>query len=198
MWRSFFYALSVSLMVLGGEALIFESAELNPQAKLPPFIQRIMDQDAPQHGMTAAWPGQDQYAFGGSSQSAVMPNATGPSSVQAPMAFPVSSSGGNDLQRRSRFGPSRFVGSAAGGYGGGRISFQPDSRSGQRLAPTQLASMSATGNHQSIGGPGDSLNFSRSSSRKVIVTKDWMPWSLIAVGGVIFLYTHSSRRRYPD
>ena len=61
MWRSFFYALGVGLMVLGGEALIFERVALNPKTKLPPFAQRLLALDAA--GPNLAQPGSDPVSY---------------------------------------------------------------------------------------------------------------------------------------
>ena len=193
MWRSFFYALGVGLMVLGGEALIFERVALNPKTKLPPFAQRLLALDAA--GPNLAQPGSDQYAFGGTQQVSGIPNAVGPNTGQFPRVLPASSSGGSGYSSQSRFGPSRFAGPANGGYGGGRIGFGQNSQLGTPQAgristPTQLVSTSTPAGSGYVGrGRGPS---------KVIITKDWMPWSLFTVGAVIFLYTHTSRRRYSD
>ena len=193
MWRSFFYALGVGLMVLGGEALIFERVALNPKTKLPPFAQRLLAPDAA--GPNLAQPGSDQYAFGGTQQVSGIPNAVGPNTGQFPRVLPASSSGGSGYSSQSRFGPSRFAGPANGGYGGGRIGFGQNSQfanaqAGRNSTPAQLASSSPpvrTGFAARQRGP-----------LRQIITKDWMPWSLIAVGAVVFLYTHTSGRRYSD
>ena len=194
MWRSFFYALGVGLMVLGGEALIFERVTINPDAKLPAFAQRMLTPDTA--GPNFARDGQDQYAFARSQQAGGIPNAVGPNAAgQVPRVLPASSNAGNGYSSQSRFGPSRFAGPANGGYGGGRIGFGQNSQLGNPQAgrgstPTQLASASTTVAARYPSG--------RRGPRKQIITKDWMPWSLIAVGAVVFLYTHTSGRRYSD
>ena len=57
-------------MALGGEALIFERVALNPDAKLPPFAQRMLAPNT--GGPNYSRPGQDQYAFGGTQQVACL------------------------------------------------------------------------------------------------------------------------------
>jgi len=166
MWRSFFYALGVGLMVLGGEALIFERVTIAPDAKLPPFAKRLLAPD--RAGPNFSRPDYDQYAFGGAQQ--VSSNAG-----QFPGALPVSSNARNGYSSQSRFGPSRFAGPANGGYGGGRIGFGQNStlgspQVGRTSTPAQLASVSSpVGNRYAGSGGG---------LRKQIITKDWMPWSL--------------------
>jgi len=180
-------------MVLGGEALIFERVTINPDAKLPAFAQRILTPETA--GPNFARTGQDQYAFGGTQQVGGIPNAAGLNGGQIPRVLPASSNAGSGYSSQSRFGPSRFAGPANGGYGGGRIRFGQNSQSVnpqtvRNSTPTQLASTATpVGTRQPAGGRG---------ARKQIITKDWMPWSLIAVGAVVFLYTHTSRRRYSD
>ena len=193
MWRSFFYALSIGLIMLGGEALIFERVTLNPNAKIPPFAQRLLAPNPA--GPNSTWPSDDQYAFGGTRQVGGIPNAVGSNAGQFPGILPASTNSGSAYSSQSRFGPSRFAGPANGGYGGGRIGFGQNSQlgtpqAGRISAPTQLVSTSTPAGSGYVGrGRGPS---------KVIITKDWMPWSLFTVGAVIFLYTHTSRRRYSD
>lgn len=178
-------------MVLGVEALIFERVTLNPEVNLPPFAQRILTPDA--SSPSIALPSRDQYAFGGTNQVGGIPNVVGANAGQVPRVLPASSNVGG-YSSQSRFGPSRFAGPANGGYGGGRIGFGQNSLgnagAGRNTAPTQLASNSTPIGIRSAGG--------RRGPIKQIITKDWMPWSLIAVGAVVFLYTHTSRRRYSD
>ena len=181
-------------MVLGGEALVFERVTLNPDTKLPPFAQKLLAPNGGGPNLTG--PSYDQYAFGGAPQTGGIPNAVGPNAGQVPQILSASSNAVNGYSNQSRFGPSRFAGPANGGYGGGRIGFGQNSslgnsRAGSISAPTQLASVSTPVGTRFAGG-------GRGGPRKQIITKDWMPWSLFAVGAVVFLYTHTSRRRYSD
>jgi hypothetical protein len=193
MWRSLFYAIGVGLMVLGGEALIFERVTINPDAKLPAFAERLLETTTVPPKITQ--PSHNQYAFGGTRGVGGIPNAVGSNAGQVPRVLPASSGFGNGYSSQSRFGPSRFAGPANGGYGGGRIGFGQNSKlgtpqAGRSSTPAKLASSSNPVGTRYAGG--------RAGPRKQIVTKDWMPWSLFAVGAVVFLYTHTSRRRYSD
>ncbi len=193
MWRSFFYALGVGLMVLGGEALIFERVTLNPDTKLPSFAQRILDSNETEPNLLQK--SKDQYAFGEGRQANGMPNLRNSNGGHFPKMIPASSTNGIGYSSQSRFGPSRFAGPANGGYGGGRIGFGQNTASGNSYegsgrTPAQVVSTSNT--------IGVGVSEGRKRPRKQIITKDWMPWSLIAVGAVIFLYTHTSRGRYSD
>lgn len=187
MWRSFFYAFSIGLMVLGGEALVFERVTINPDAKLPPFAQRLLAGDS--NGQSFAQPSQNQYAFGGGQQVTSTPNAIGGNAGQIPRVLPASSNNSNGYFSQSRFGPSRFSGPANGGYGGGRVGLGQspqfaNAQTGRISTPTQLASASIPAGTKSVGGG--------RGPRKQIITKDWMPWSLLTIGAVVFLYTHTS------
>ena len=180
-------------MVLGVEALVFERVTINPDAKLPAFAQRLLTPAGANANFSQ--PDFDQYALGGSRQGVGIPNAVGPNASQPSRAFPAQSNASNAYASQSRFGPSRFAGPVNGGYGGGRIGFGQNSPVGNPVTdrtstPTQFASVSTP--------VGAVHTAARRSPRKELITKDWMPWSLIAVGAVVFLYTHTSRRRYSD
>ena len=186
MWRSFFYALGAFLMTLGVEALVFEQADLNPDTKLPKLLQRLDKSNVP-NGYNLP---TENYAFAQSGQNSAQPfsgslpqfqtNGQNTGLANQPSVF-----GG-----QSRFGPSRFAGPATGGYGGARISANsPISQSSAQTFPGQLAGYAGTG----PAGPTSSSRPQFRGETRTFVTKDWMPWSLIAVGGVIFFYTHNSR-----
>ena len=86
----------------------------------------------------------------------------------------------------SRFGPSRFGSSQFGNdqfFGGANPVVQPTGS-----APFSLAGF---GSSPSTGLA--QQNWAK--PLKVVQTQDWMPWSLIAAGTVIVLYTNSLGRR---
>ncbi len=190
MWQSFFYALGVGLMVLGGEALVFERVTLNPDTKLPPFAQRLLAPDGT--GPNFSQPSGDQYAFGGQQRLNGIPNAVAVNHAPPAGVLPSSLNVGSGYPSQSRFGPSRFAGPANGGYGGGRIGFGESALSGNPLGGRNRTSAQLVSNSTAVGA---GFAGGRNGLRKQIITKDWMPWSLIAVGAVIFLYTHTSRKR---
>ena len=188
MWRSFFYALGAFLMTLGTEALVFEQADLNPDSKLPKLLQRLGNAPAGR-----SYPAEN-YAFAQGAQSSAQPFSGSLPQLQANgQNFGLGNQPSTVPSRfgQSRFGPSRFSGPATGGYGGARVSANsPTNQSGTQAFPGQLAGYAGTGSASSSISPRPQFR----GETRTIVTKDWMPWSLIAVGGVIFFYTHNSRR----
>ena len=46
MWRSFFLAVGIGLMLLGVEALVFERVVVNESAKLPKFLDGVFEKDS--------------------------------------------------------------------------------------------------------------------------------------------------------
>lgn len=184
MWRSFFLAVGISLMLLGVEALVFERFVVNQTAKLPKFLNGIFEKDlAGNFARTNNLPGQADPAFRN-------PTFQNPS---------FQTSNASNFQRvpfssESRFGPSRFSGPQAGNYGGGRVdlsrsginSNNPQSGAAFPVAFANRANPAVAG-----GGIG---SFGQTRGPRTIVTKDWMPWSLLAAGAIIFLYTSSYGR----
>ena len=182
----FFYALGAFLMTLGVEALVFEQAELNPDAKFPKLLQRLSK------GNTSAgynYPG-DNYAFDQGGQQSAQPFSGSLPQFQANGQNTGLASQPSVFGGQSRYGPSRFAGPATGGYGGARISANsPIRQSGNQAFPGRLAGYAVGGPASPTGTTGPQFR----GETRTFVTKDWMPWSLIAVGGVIFFYTHNSR-----
>ena len=178
MWRSFFLAVGIGLMLLGAEALVFERVVINESAKLPKFLNGLFEKDHLDSFENSNYLlGQGNPALRNSAETHLQ-------------RVPYSSA--------SRFGPSRFSGPRSGNYGGGRIDL---SRSGLNSNGSQTpnafpvsfpnavnsaGSGRAVGSRQRIGGP------------RTILTKDWMPWSLLAAGAIIFLYTSSHGRSRND
>ena len=180
MWRSFFLAVGIGLMLLGVEALVFERVVVNESAKLPNFLNGLFEKDLSDSFAKANYsPGQGNPVF----QNPSFQTANASNFQRVPYAS------------ESRFGPSRFSGPRTGNYGGGRVDL---SRSGI------ISNNSQTGNAFPVsfpnganpaglgGGIGDPNQI---RGPKTILTKDWMPWSLLAAGAIIFLYT-SSHGRY--
>ena len=179
MWRSLFFALGIALMVLGAEALVFERFVIAPTAHLPKFLNGIYEKGMP-----------DSFALDNGSQlSPFSANAQAVSANGRSFRLPNYS----QSSQVSQFGPSRFSGPQNGDYGGGRVDL---SRSGLNANSNQSGGPAAFpisfGNDQSIANNAQN-NFANPVSR-TIITKDWMPWSLLAAGAIIFLYTSSHRR----
>lgn len=173
MWRSFFFAVGIGLMVLGAEALVFERIVINRSAKLPKFLNGLYEKGI-----------SDSFALSDSTQ--IQPFSA---QVQPPnkSGFPF---GSQSSAAGSQFGPSRFSGPQYGNYGGGRVDL---SRSGLTTNRNQTAGPTAY--PVSFGSPSaEAISGGTTGPRYVprtIVTKDWMPWSLLAAGAIIFLYTSS-------
>lgn len=179
MWRSFFLAVGIGLMLLGVEALVFERVVVNDSAKLPAFLNGIFEKDV-----------SDSFGLAN--------NVRGPANSALPNPA-LRTSNASNFQRvpytsESNFGPSRFSGPQSGNYGGGRVDL---SRSGINSNNIQTGNAfpvsfgnggNPAGAGLAVGGPGQVLR------PKTIVTKDWMPWSLLAAGAIIFLYTSSHGR----
>ena len=183
MWRSLFFALGIALMVLGVEALVFERFVIAPTAHLPKFLNGIYEKGMPDSfalnngGQISPFSANAQAA-NGNGQNFRLPN------------YAQSSQG-------SQFGPSRFSGPQTGNYGGGRVDL---SRSGLNPRTNQSTGPAAYpisfGNNQSIANNVPSNSAAPVS--RTIITKDWMPWSLLAAGAIIFLYTSSHRRNHGE
>lgn len=179
MWRSFFLAVGIGLMLLGVEALVFERVVVNESAKLPKFLNGLFEKDlSNSFAYTDYLPGQANQTF----PNPAMQNANDSNFQRVPYSS------------ESRFGPSRFSGPRSGNYGGGRIDL---SRSGMNSNRSQTAEAfpvafsnggNRVGTGRDLGIPGEI------SGPRTIITKDWMPWSLLAAGAIIFLYTSSHGR----
>ena len=137
MWRSFFFALGVSLMVLGAEALIFERFVIAPTARLPKFLNGLYEKGT-----------ADSFAQSDSGQ--ITPFSASPQ---------LSNGNGQDFRlpsySQSSFGPSRFSGPQNGNYGGGRVDL---SRSGLNPQTNRTAGPTAYpvsfGNNPAIANNG--------------------------------------------
>ncbi len=182
MWRSFFLAVGIGLMLLGVEALVFERVVVNESAKLPNFLNGLFEKDH-----------MDSFANVNYSRGQGNPAFQNPT---------FQTSDASNFQRvpyssESRFGPSRFSGPRSGNYGGRRVDLSRsgvNSNSGQttNAFPVSFpngANPAVVG--RDIGSPG------QMRGPRTILTKDWMPWSLLAAGAIIFLYTssHGGSRR---
>ena len=197
MWRSFFYALGLGLILLGGEALIFERVELNPRAKLPQFLEYFFSRSGGVFFNPYPFGGvgpDNAVAQSGFGKAGFNSNQPTPSQQLQPFRSTLPAAQAS-FSEPSRFGPSRFAGSAQGGYGGPRTRFGGNVNGGAGRFPGVPVRQVNSGSSPRSGPRGD--GFFSPVVRELLI-KDWMPWSLMAVGGVIFLYTHTTGRRYPQ
>ena len=169
MWRALFYAIGGMTILLGVESLAFEQVQLAPGKGALQAIKRLLREDG---GSSVAAASGNVNAVG--NQSAT--NLAGRS--------PIGSS----------LGASRFPN---GGFGGSTFSAAPyrdltqngglGIRSGQSSSVPQIDFAS----YQTGSQNAEAANVLDQQPGRVIRSQDWMPWSLLAIGSVIVLYTRS-------
>jgi len=196
MWRSFFYAVGIGLFALGFQTLIVEHVTVPENTKFQKLLKKVFENDKPVAGNVQQGP--PQLSAPGANQAA--PNWA----QQANQASATGQSYG--VNTGSRFGPSRFSGPAYGtGYGGPRVNSgfgggvqgfnapqygNSPQYQNQNRTNAQFAGYSSPGSVEPAIKPQLKL--------QKIVVREWMPWSLLASGAIIFLYTHSHHRRRFD
>lgn len=145
MWRAFFYASGIMLIILGVECIVIGRFRVAPEAGFTKLAQK-------------AWGNFDSSFASDDGEGRAFPNAQGP--------------------LRSQFGPSRF-------------NNDPFFNASSNLAQSRENSFNLP-NHTGVGGS------QVGKKPKTITTEDWMPWSLIAAGAIISLYTRSLNRNTGD
>lgn len=151
MWRAFFFACGIMLIVLGFECIVVNRFWISHESGLTRVVKKV---------------------FG---------NENGPSAT--------------NLQAANLQGG---VAGVANGYGQATSQFGPT-----RFHDSPFLNASAD-RRQAVGSPftlpnqnsGLALNLPGAERMKIVKTEDWMPWSLIAAGTIITLYTHSLRQGY--
>lgn len=168
MWRAFFFAVGVMLIILGFECLVAERFYVS-QGRIPNVVARMLSGEADGPLMQGAGPNAG-LAFGG------QPRLGGDPSV-------------------SQFGsPSRFSDQYSGAgqsyYGGAPAAGlqQNGQQNGQQ--PFRLTGY---GSPQERGPANASL--ANPNRVHVLTPKDWMPWSLLAAGSLVVLYTNTTTGR---
>jgi hypothetical protein len=167
MWRAFFFAVGTMLIILGLECLVTERFVVQG-ARIPGFVAKVLDGASKQ-------PGSGPH---GSNQS--------------------------PAQTASSFGPSRLNDNFAGPYqpAGNYYGGVPSSSQGSNANPQ--FSLAGFGKQQSTTAPatppwqGVGRQPNSGSTRvqsRVIQPKDWMPWSLLAAGSLVVLYTNTTAQR---
>lgn len=168
MWRAFFFAVGAMAIIVGIECIVVGRFTISQEARLPQFVANLLDER-----------GQANQNFADNANQAYGQLANGQPAVEGYGGAPGLA---------SRFGQSRFGGSQYGNdqffSGGNGFSNQaaggnsPFALTGYGSNPNELAS-AANGGWKTPKSP------------KIIATQDWMPWSLIAAGTIIMLYTNS-------
>lgn len=167
MWRAFFFAVGTMLIIMGLECLVIERFVVQ-DARIPGFVAQVLD-------------GSPQELGGG--------------------PFTYQNGAGSAA---SPFGPSRFNDDFAnqnqplGNFYGG----VPNS--GQRQDTNSQFSLAGFGKQRSTIAPlkqratGRSFQSYPRSVRpqtRIVEPKDWMPWSLLAAGSLVVLYTNTTTGR---
>ena len=171
MWRAFFFAVGTMLIILGFECLVTERFVVQG-ARIPGFVAKILD--------------------GASKQGA------GPMGSNQVLAQNATGTG------VSRFGPSRFNDNFSGSYQPAGNYYGGVPTSSQAFNANSQFSLAGFGKQQSATAPATQPWYgvgrqpyspSTTLQRRVIQPKDWMPWSLLAAGSLVVLYTNTTARR---
>lgn len=169
MWRALFFSIGVMLIVVGLECTVVRHFTISNDAHLPDFVnEMIANQQAPR--------------VGGSRQKNVS------SEIAPPQSIPGY---GNQTQMASQFGkPSRFSQSSFGNdqFFADRNTNRHASQRKGGAGQFSLAGYGAQSRHSSKSGT------VKATRVRQIFTRDWMPWSLIAAGTIVVLYTKSLGR----
>ncbi len=164
MWRAFFIAVGIILVILGTECLVVNRFMVASEARVPDFLAEMMGDES-----------------GGSNSPA---GAIAPANVSPNVAPPqyVNQGYGGVPSQASRYGPSRMASKYSNNswYGSKSVATNPN------------AQFSLAGYGTSNANPARAPSTPGSARRlKILRTKEWMPWSLIAAGTIIVLYTKS-------
>ncbi len=174
MWRAFFFAVGTMLIILGLECLVTDSFVVRG-ARIPGLVAKIFDGSSKQP-ITGTFGTNPSVAQG--------------SGYQNPSGAGVSS-----------FGPSRFSDNFAGSnqpagnyYGGAPSGSQGYNGNSQfSLAGFGRQQSDVAPMAQLLAGSGTSSNSTAGRQQnKILHPKDWMPWSLLAAGSLIVLYTNTT------
>lgn len=171
---------------------------VSPEARIPGFLAKAM-------GEGSANPNP-------APQTAI-PNVARPSmaNVAPPQVINSQAGYGGSPSGWSQYGPSRF----SDAYNGNQTHPNQASASFQRQGFMPNAAQRSNANQGqpfSLAGyptaPGSAGSLQRQQPApvspmsikrdKILYTKDWMPWSMIAAGAIVVLYTNSLARRPLD
>jgi hypothetical protein len=139
MWRAFFYAAGLMLIILGVECIVVGRFRLSPDSSFNKLARKV-------------W-GESQETVSGQPDNRILARGFG--------------------SNPSQFGPSRF-------------NNDPFFNVSNNLKQNTEAAFNL---------PRQGIPTTKSGrGEKTITTEDWMPWSLIAAGAIISLYTQSLNR----
>jgi len=212
MWRAFFYAVGVSLILLGVQFLVVDHFVVANGTRVPGFVAKFLNKG----GQKLPGVANHQPVINGQSVPQFV-NAQS-ASFRQPGRLASNFNGGGQANTGSRFGPSRFADSQFSNsnlppntnyYGG-----VPSSNFGNNVSGYSVArpgnsnvgnpsAFSLAGYGQVNGAPGPvtqsgggKRTIPGSGGSRLFDPKDWMPWCLLAVGTLVVLYTNSTGRRF--
>ena len=165
MWRALFFAIGTMLIILGLECLVTESFVVQG-ARIPGFVAKILDGTSknPSGGPYGLNPGLAQNGTGNGASS-------------------FGSSRFNDNYSGQNQPGGSYYGGGPGSNANSQFSLAGYGSEQSGIAPTSQPW--AGGGRQSNAG-------SPLLQRRIIQPKDWMPWSLLAAGSLVVLYTKST------
>lgn len=175
MWRAFFLAIGVILIIGGLECMVVSRFILTEEARIPNFVSKIMG---------------DESSPGNRPQTASVPFSP---NVAPPQFIGNRSGYGGTPGSMSKYGPSKF----AGQYGNDQFTnLSASAPNVYNPKANQPFSLAGYGTPTSQGP--QPTNPPTIGPVKILHTKDWMPWSMIAAGVIVVLYTNTQSRRHDE
>ena len=166
MWCAFFFAVGIVLIILGLETLVVGRVAIASEGKVPALLAKILSEE----NRPVAAPG----LFTRQASANVAP----PQQFTNYYGGAPSTAGYGQSRFSDQFGNDQFFGANPGLNGTAR----------------QNSQFSLAGFGQA--NPSNSVATSQlTNGSRIFRTQDWMPWSLVAAGAIIVLYTNSLTRR---
>ena len=173
MWRSFFSAVGIFLILLGVQTLLVDQFMITTHRTTPRFFS------SNKAGLNN-WSQNGNFASQQSAANAYAPNT---------FSLPNYSSNGIPGVGQSAYGPSRYGNT----FNNSRFA-QPaqvgfNRSTANNRSPFSRASFPNNRNQlaNNLGGPAIQVSPRPFYRDRLIQTQDWMPWSLLAVGSLILL-----------
>lgn len=175
MWRSFFFAVGITLIFIGLQSLTVEEFRIDKNSRIFAIANRA----------NRALDGPDR-------RLGFQPGIYSPQNPQGAQAFANQQRFSLPSAESYYGGPSRFTNSSysnssystnPSAYGGGQSQFAQQSRSAIPVSSTNF-------------GFGNNVNGVRPKLLQSYRVKEWMPWCFLAAGTIITLYTKSTGHRY--
>jgi hypothetical protein len=205
MWRSLFLAVGIILIIGGLECMVVGRFFVSPEARIPGFLTKAMGNSSQVQAPSAV----PQVAVGTVNRPTIA-NVAPPQRINNQVGYGGSPSGW------SQYGPSRFSDTynnnqsylrkgsgmptqvAAGSFR--QQGYMPNAAVRNNVQGGQPFSLSGYGTSLDTSLPLQAAPVSPVTIKpdKILHTKDWMPWSMIAAGVIVVLYTNSLARRNYD